>query len=827
MKRSRLSILWGLILMAMLLGCSAEVIQSSPVESPQEPTSQTTEYKKDIPTQPTESTTDTATEATEVVSDTATQATVPATEPVVAVTEPPTEPVVAVTDTPTEPVVAVTDTPTEPIAAVTDTPTEPVVAVTEPPTEPVVAVTEPVVAVTEPPTEPIAAISTDEASTPVVVAPVTDIPTSVTEYPNDTTTKPTEYPDHTDEPDPNQLGYIPYYYNQNLTEAEKNGQQTWYFWTGGNEKFFRDQAKSTHGEVDFFSLVDARPEDDSLPHNPRLQRNNRFKAIGVINDPTCEAATEPDEYGLWIDKCKDSHSAGIMGARKFPNPNFNPATWDVAQYYQEGSQIEPPYRIGISCGICHIAFDPLKPPADPEKPLWENIVSALGNQYLREGALFGANIPDSDFRKQVLNTQQPGTSDTSRIATDHINNPNGINPIFNLPDRPRVEEVMNDGTTRMVPHVLKDGADSVGVALASLRVYVNIGMCSDYWLTLHDPLLGRTAQKPFDIEKAKAECEYWPKTEARMADAEAFLNTLTPMHLKDAPGGEAYLTKDAAVLERGKIVFADTCATCHSSKKPPAEIIPDPEQTKQWYRDSVLSSDFLDRNFLSDDKRYPVTLIGTNASRALATNATAGHVWDQFSSKTYKELPSPGTLTLENPFNKDKPINFEVPDGGTGYYRTPSLISMWALAPYFHNNSLGTYNGDPSVAGRMAAFQDGIEKLLWPEKRDGLKSIKRTTQETQLQLRKLTVSVPKGTPINLLANLDPRNTPEILQRKLESELGGKIAGSLVPLVPKKVLVKALLKSNQSPDFIEDRGHYFAAALSDEDKLALIEFLKTL
>ncbi|HBE16594.1 MAG TPA: hypothetical protein DDW51_02995, partial [Cyanobacteria bacterium UBA11367] len=162
-----------------------------------------------------------------------------------------------------------------------------------------------------------------------------------------------------------------------------------------------------------------------------------------------------------------------------------------------------------------------------------------------------------------------------------------------------------------------------------------------------------------------------------------------------------------------------------------------------------------------------------------------------------------------------------------GYYRTPSLISMWALAPYFHNDSLGNYNGDPSVAGRMAAFQDGVEKLLWPEKRDGLKSIKRTEIATTLHLGKLQASVPKGAPINLLANLDPRNTPTILQRKLNSDLGAKVLGSLVNLVPDKVLTPVLLKSNQSPDFIEDRGHYFGTDLPDEDKLALIEFLKTL
>lgn len=624
------------------------------------------------------------------------------------------------------------------------------------------------------------------------------------------------------------LGYVPSEYYGNLTEAEKRGLQTWYFWTGGNEKFFRDLAKRTQGEADFLSLLDARPADDQVDNIRHYQRSERFKEIGAINDPSCTAATKLDEYGLWLDKCdRDPNATGIMGARKFPNPDFDPATWDVAQYYASGegkAKIEPPYRVGISCGVCHIAYDPRKPPKDPENPKWENIVSAIGNQYLLEGSLFGGTIPDEDFRKQVLNSQPPGTSDTSRIATDHIDNPNAINAIFNLADRPRTTEVMNDGTTEAVPHILKDGADSVGVALASERVYINIGSCGDYWLTLHDPLLGRKAQKPFDIDTARKDCEFWSKTEARMPDAEAFLTTLQPIYLADAPGGKAYLTQDQEVLTKGKKIFADTCATCHSSKKPPAEIAVDPEQAKQWYRESVLSSDFLDHNFLSDDQRKPVTEIGTNAARALATNAKQGNIWAQFSSKTYKELPSPGKLTLENPFDEDKPIDFEIPEGGTGYYRTPSLISLWSSAPFFHNNSLGKYNADPSVAGRMEAFNNATEKLLWPEKRDRL--IKRTDRDTHLELGSLKADVPKGTPIKLLANLDPRETPRILQQKLNSELGGKVLSSLVRFVPDDVLAPLLLKNNKVPDFIEDHGHEFGKDLADEDKRALIEFLKT-
>jgi hypothetical protein len=629
------------------------------------------------------------------------------------------------------------------------------------------------------------------------------------------------------------IGYLPDGYGgNNLTEAEKRGRQTWYYWTGGNQKFFRDFAKLTHGEADLLSLADARPDSALFPGDKHhYQRNERFKSIGVINDPGCKAATKPDKYGFWLDNCdKDLQAAGIMGVRKFPNPDFDPAKWDIAQYYQTGdarAKIEPPYKLGLSCGVCHIAFDPTKPPRDPENPRWENLASAIGNQYLREGSLFGGNIPDEDFRKQVLNTQPPGTSDTSRIATDHINNPNAINAIFNLKDRVAIasEEVMNDGKTQKVPHILKDGADSVGVPLASLRVYVNIGMCSEQWLKNHDAVLGRTAQKPFSIDRARKECEGWQQTEPRMADAEAFLSTLTPLSLADAPGGKSYLTKDKSVLERGKIAFADTCATCHSSKQPPAEIAANPETAKQWYRESVLNSNFLDNNFLSDDKRYPVTLLGTNSSRALATNATKGQIWDDFSSKTYKNLPSPGTLKLTNPFDKDKAIDFKVPAGGRGYYRTPSLISLWSSAPFLHNNQLGKYTADPSVKGRIEAFNDATEKLLWPEKREGI--VWRTDRETNLALGdKFETSVPKGAPINLLANLDPRNVPSILTRKMNSEVGSKVLESLVDIVPDRKLANLLLKTNKVPDFVEDRGHEFGKELPDEDKRALIEFLKT-
>ena len=67
------------------------------------------------------------------------------------------------------------------------------------------------------------------------------------------------------------------------------------------------------------------------------------------------------------------------------------------------------------------------------------------------------------------------------------------------------------------------------------------------------------------------------------------------------------------------------------------------EDFKAEMREIVHADDFLDGNYLSNELRVPVTLLETNACSPLATNAIAGNIWDNFSSQTYKELPSVGT----------------------------------------------------------------------------------------------------------------------------------------------------------------------------------------
>jgi hypothetical protein len=458
--------------------------------------------------------------------------------------------------------------------------------------------------------------------------------------------------------------------------------------------------------------------------------------------------------------------------------------------------------------------------------------------------------------------------------------------------------------TVWTPHVLKDGSDSVGVLGALNRVYLNIGLFSEEWLLHFRPLVGGAPVTPIEIAVANKNSVYWEATQQQTPDMALFLLKSTSGHLlKDAPGGDAYLTKDKAKLERGKIVFAERCARCHSSKIPVPAPGFDPdgcsgkdyldcwnkywawtktEDFKSKMRAMVLQKDFLDNNYLSTDLRVPVTLLQTNACSPLATNAIGGNIWDNFSSQTYKDLPSVGSITVYDPFT-GAASSYKMPAGGRGYTRPPSLISVWSTAPYLLNNSVGKFDPSPSVAARMGSFQDSIEKMLWPEKRDrdsllpdkipGV--IDRTTQTSYIRIPAgylpdflkpllgpgqrffpglfgeggvVLGPIPKGTPVDLLANIDLLGEAATPGEKLKHQekvlnLLLKMQHDLASLPPEASddqankafanLVPELLELSKCPDYVVNRGHYFGTSyfleepgLSDYDKRALIEYIKT-
>ena len=651
-----------------------------------------------------------------------------------------------------------------------------------------------------------------------------------------------------------------------LSDDEREGRNTWLLWTAGDQVFWDRMAQHGLGTVDLLKTIDSR------------LRNSRFKDTGLVNQPGFEKAAQPDEYGLWLDTGPQEDGvdaavygrpSGIVGLRVYPNPKFDDTArkrWDAQRYYADPSyynnpKLVRPYVVGMACGFCHVSFNPVKPPDDPEKPSWENLSSTIGNQYFNASRIFANGAASDSYAYQLFHSWAPGTVDTSFLATDNLNNPSNMNSIYAIPARMTVahEEDIAGGALNFpgeqkrmpVPHVLKDGADSVGLIGALSRVYVSIGEYSQEWLRDHNALVGGMPQRPFEIAKAYKNSVYWQATAERMPNLAKFLMKMQGPKLADAPGGKAYLTQDEKVLQRGEIVFAENCAKCHSSKQPPAGVATTQQQYLDWMRSQVQQPEFLDNNFLSTEERIPVDVVRTNAARALATNAIRGHVWDNFSSETYKTLPSAGDIEVQNPFDSSTQ-RFHAPGGGPGYYRVPSLIGIWATAPFLHNNALGTYTGDPSVAGRMQAFDDAAEKLLWPEKRLGLASVPRTTAESYIQipasylpaeLQTLTDGgflkigpIPAGTPVDLIANADldlstadkaadrvkliAKAQADLLQIKLK-HLDADAAQAVL-----KNLVPDLLKISKCPDFVEDRGHYFGTQLSDNDKRALIEYMKT-
>jgi hypothetical protein len=75
--------------------------------------------------------------------------------------------------------------------------------------------------------------------------------------------------------------------------------------------------------------------------------------------------------------------------------------------------------------------------------------------------------------------------------------------------------------------------------------------------------------------------------------------------------------------------------------------------------------------------------VGTYAARALHSNHMASRVWDQYAARDLHERPA------------DPKLNEIMKGGGRGYYRPPSLLSLWAYAPFLHNNAIG-----PEVCGK-------------------------------------------------------------------------------------------------------------------------------
>ena len=199
-----------------------------------------------------------------------------------------------------------------------------------------------------------------------------------------------------------------------------------------------------------------------------------------------------------------------------------------------------------------------------------------------------------------------------------------------------------------------------------------------------------------------------------------------------------------------------------------------------------------------------------------------------------------------------------MPAGGREYTRPPTLVSLWSTAPFLLNNSVGKFDGDPSVDGRMRSFNASIEQMLWPERRDrdALLSTKvpglidRTTTRSYIKIAGgylpdplqrfqgfgqniapwlfgeggiVLGPIPKGTPIGLLANINPFTEDPNPAKKAEHaakllhlvrtlnndlrRLGSNATDEQAAQVFRNS-VDQMLELSKCPDLVVNRGHYF-------------------
>ncbi len=436
--------------------------------------------------------------------------------------------------------------------------------------------------------------------------------------------------------------------------------------------------------------------------------------------------------------------------------------------------VEPPFRIGMACGACHIAYDPLNPPDDPSNPAWENIDALVGNQYSRISNLLGNGLSPHRLEWQLIARSRPGVVDTSALPMDLVSNPGTMNAIINFARRPLFEhrvlkwrkasacasdadpatcwcEPGREGKcwekslrTEMVPHVLKGGEDSIGYDEAIQRVYFNIGSCAEQCWINHvpdlraaDPEQRNYGQTPFDIGQCRRDCASFRAIEDRLADIKAFFLSARPTDLWRARGLDSPRDLEIALdaeffdgaVARGREVFAGTCASCHSSQEGPYDSV---DFTATDPEDPTLRLDWL-----GDDETLPASEIGTYAARALHSNHMQSRVWAEYASLDLQARPA-------DP-NRPEVMN----GGGRGYYRNVSLLSAWAHAPFMQNNAIGPEicgrpsdpnldfyaspyvdaDGapladapgclpfDPTVEGRYALYKASMEDLLNPDRR--------------------------------------------------------------------------------------------------------------
>ena len=191
----------------------------------------------------------------------------------------------------------------------------------------------------------------------------------------------------------------PYLPGISAAEAVKRvaiGRNNWVVWTAGNDRIWDVLSVSSLGNLDLLKTISSHP---SLTN----KRNNRWSYLGLVNEPCFDAGHRPatrtasasgsmsasgadcppDPFenetkypGVRIGARGKNipagsyygYATGVVGLRLFPNPGLRRSRAEDAgtrcattptAYYNDTKLVRP-YRVGMSCGFCHVGPNPIQ-----------------------------------------------------------------------------------------------------------------------------------------------------------------------------------------------------------------------------------------------------------------------------------------------------------------------------------------------------------------------------------------------------------------------------------------------------------------------------------
>ena len=321
-------------------------------------------------------------------------------------------------------------------------------------------------------------------------------------------------------------------------------------------------------------------------------------------------------------------------------------------------------------------------------------------------------------------------------------------------------------------------------------------------------------------------------TEAKLENVHAFLNSLAPPPFPYPEKIDLKLAEEGAVLFHKRDLWANgesagipkqpgngSCASCHGVYSP------------RYAADSTMLPDSRLKGIAG--VITPLATIRTDGSSARAFSSPAlkrawGASWwgydDLNPNWTPDSLGGPGQANAHIK-NNYAASNKQLMGPGVFTnivgYSAPSLYGVWAAAPYFHNGSVPTIWGVLKPADRPQIWKPTIIAPIAPGLNSAVDNSYAAYDFDQLGWKFTVIPCQKGAA---LYNCKPTRQADGVLNSTSKTLG-LISQTLPPFSPDDLEARHVTNTNDYSR--SNAGHDFTKVLSDQERYAIIEYLKTL